>query len=562
MPLNKLEIIQSRIRPELPISMIKIKKENVPYLDTRVLVEYMRQEIKVNGVNNRKTWESYKASKDEIITDIELDDVIISSPELQNNLKLRSTAGHAREGHVYFKKENGGPGPKPNTTLEDIISDRVLQELVDENDQLLYRNRNEYLEETQEKINDVAKFLVNCVNSYKKSLKPIDSTGNPLLGIDFLKEFQVNPQAVLKGYFFGAFFDNYDEIRKEVEQKFQVNYGGGETYLANIKLIKKAGVHLTEFTTNNYIDEIIQEQPHNKKIKIFKDADLIINVPEPDTKRKTWSQILEEDGIDLTKSSTNFIQQYIRTKSGRGGADDVLVRLAAFIDFNEDYKNKTAEWYNGLQLGAQLADIVDTLEKATKYFVQGGQDEVLGKFINNLWLEKTNDRTYRNIHNINLKDIKNKDFALVDKNQIIYLTALGINPKREQIHSSVKYFLKYQEMNIPNTQLNTNKKLTFKNAQELKDFMNSTSIIDTTAIEQEFLYMQKKLESLGCNMRNYNGQMLSGNLCPNSDVLIGFKRTPFKEFVSYMDNQVIPYAHKMSLKPEKEKEEFLKAVIN
>jgi len=81
-------------------------------------------------------------------------------------------------------------------------------------------------------------------------------------------------------------------------------------------------------------------------------------------------------------------------------------------------------------------------------------------------------------------------------------------------------------------------------------------------LEQEFLYMQNKLETLGCNTNSKMGKKLVGNLCPNSDVLIGFTRTPFQEFIDYIDIHVIPYAHKMSLKPLHEREEFLKAVLN
>ncbi|PIN81503.1 hypothetical protein COV13_01000 [Candidatus Woesearchaeota archaeon CG10_big_fil_rev_8_21_14_0_10_32_9] len=565
MPLNRLSIIQSRVRPDLPKSMTNnIKQKNVPFLDQDVISEYIIQEMRVNGNYNKKNWNIYKATSEDLVTDITLDTVLISSPKMQHNLKVRSTAGHATEGHVYFNKNmGGGPGRKPNTTLEDIVSNEVLRELVDERKRPIYSGKIHYMDETQSLINEIADFLVTCTNSYRKILVPTNSLGDPLLGIEFFNKLQVDPQAVLKGYFFGAFFDNYDIIRNSVEKKFGVNYGGGEAYLANIELIKRAEIYLPDFKSNHYSDKIIDVQPHKKKIEIFKKAKILFDISEPSINRLSWEQILEKDGIDLTlPKNQNMIQQYIRTKIGRGGADDVLIRLAAFIDFDKHHKNKTAEWFNGLQLGAQLADILDTLEKSTKYFLQGGQDQALARFTNKLWLSKIQDRTYRNVHNITLDSNLDPEFALVDKDQIIYLTALGINPKRTQIHSSTKYFLKYQDMNVANSSLQTGQKLRFKDATELQEFLRGKTKVVTTSLEQEFLYMQNKLETLGCNMKSKSGKKLAGTLCPNSDILIGFTRTPFQEFIDYMDLNVIPYAHKMSLKPTQEREEFLKAVLN
>lgn len=564
-PINKLAVIYSRVRPNFPNKMVNnIKQKDVPFLDPDVISEYLRQEIEINGKSNKKIWDHYKATSEDLITDIKLDDVLISSPKMQYNLKVRSTAGHAAEGHVYFNKNFGGsPGKKVNTTLENIISNEVLEKLFSEQNKSIYSGKIQYVEETQSFINDIANFLITCTNSYKKILSPVTNSGEPLLGIEFFNKLQVDPQAVIKGYFFGAFFDNYDIIRKSVEEKFGVNYGGGEAYLANIELIKRAGINLSNFKSNCYNDKIIEVQPHKKKIEVLKKAKILLDIPEPNFNKFSWEQILEKDGVDLTLPKYhNVIQQYIRTKTGRGGADDVLIRLAAFIDFDKNHKNKTAEWFNGLQLGAQLADIIDTLEKSTKYFLQGGQDETLAKFINKLWLNKIKDTTYRQVHNINVDSIVDHDFALVDKNQIIYLTSLGINPKRTQIHSSTKYFLKYQEMTVENINLQTEKKLIFKDGSELQEFLRGNTAIITSALEQEFLYMQNKLETLGCNMNSKVGKKLIGNICPTSEILIGFTKIPFREFVDYMDLNVIPYAHKMSLKPENEREEFLKAVLN
>ncbi len=557
--LNKLTLLQRKIRPELPERMQNIKEENIPFLDPEIFAENIRQEIQINGLSNKQSWLYDLAKNEELLIDIQLDDVVISSRELQHNLSLRSTAGHAKEGHVFFNSKNGGPGKRPNTFLEKIISDEILKEYKDSDKKAIYSSRVEYLEQTQNFINEIVDFLVLSVNSYSKSIQPVHNS-RPLLDIEFFNKLQVNPQAVLKGFFFGAFFDNYDLIRKSVEEKFNIHYGGGESYLIDLDLIMKAGIDLEDFSTNSYKDPLLSVQPHLKKIKILEQAGLLYDLGEPEIDVHTWNEVLNKSGVDLTNpKNEGLIQQYIRTKTGRGGADDVLIRLAAFIDFNSDFKNRTAEWFNGLQLGAQLADIVDTLEKSTKYFVQGGQDQAIAKFINQKWLDKIRDTTYRETHKINPDNILDSDFGLVDRDQIIYLTALGINPKRYQIHSSAKYFLKYQDMIVQNKDLNLNYR--FTDFEEFHKFFTASSIIKTTTIEQEFLYMQKKLQSLGCNMNTKNGQTIDGNICSNSDILIGFTRIPFEEFENYMDNNVIPYAAKVMLLPKENRDSFLKEVL-
>ena len=89
----------------------------------------------------------------------------------------------------------------------------------------------------------------------------------------------------------------------------------------------------------------------------------------------------------------------------------------------------------------------------------------------------------------------------------------------------------------------------------------------TVPIYQKYLDISTKLNDKKAMLNKIKliekvGKKLIGNICPTSEILIGFTKIPFREFVDYMDLNVIPYAHKMSLKPENEREEFLKAVLN
>ncbi len=513
-----LEFIRRKIMPESPTI---ISEENIPFLDSLIIEEYLYEKIEHKQANNSRSWHSKVARPSELMIDLqESASLPVSSPILRYNLIPRAVVGHATEGHVMFS-ENHGFGKRVNTSLEDIISDEVLRALTKEDGSSAYSGREEFLTETQELINSIANLLTRSVNTYDKTIRATDEEGKPILGLGFLKNVDLNPQALLTGYYFGAHFDDYKDIRKEAERLHGLNYGGGETYLVDRELAAGLGIDLKEFTSGDYTDEVLKVQPFEKRMNIFKNIGLVKDMSGIDfAKTKNWEEVLEQ-GENMIDNNLH-IQQYIREKKGKGGSDDVLIRLASFLKYNGNYKSKNSAWYNGLQVGAQLADFVDTLEKATAIYIPHGMDNGLAKFIEQKWLDKArNDPTYRKVHNIKPGQLEKEEYALVDKKELVTLTALGINP-RTQIHSSARYFLKRQE--IPG--------LTATDTAEY-----------TTTIEQEFLYMQKKLEDLGCNMNNIHGKpSLEGELYENSGILIGFNRQPFKYFMTHFENNVLPFA--------------------
>jgi len=86
-PINILSVIQSKIRPDLPKSMTNnIKQKNIPFLDPNVISEYIIQETRINGDSNKETWNRHTATSEDLVTDITLDAIIISSKNLQHNL--------------------------------------------------------------------------------------------------------------------------------------------------------------------------------------------------------------------------------------------------------------------------------------------------------------------------------------------------------------------------------------------------------------------------------------------------------------------------------------------
>lgn len=541
---NKIIYLYKQIHPE--INMRNFHINNYSFIDLDVLIAYISEEMRVNGEENVSNWDKQKPPDKKIINALKYSDLELSSPSLRYNLLPRAVLGHAREGHSLFRKRKKS-NKYPNVSLNDIIKKEVLQELKNDSEKSIYKTTNQYLTESQDFINSIVDFLTIAINSYK-NISLADSKGQPILGLDPSLELELNPIAVLKGYYFGAHFDNYQDIRKPAEERYGLPYGGGTSQLINLDKLKKTGISLEELAKGNFSDEVLNAQPSEKISNALKKLRIIKKRKRVDyTKAKSWRNLLNKYGTNITPNhNKKYLQQYIRTAKGRGGADDVLIRLAAFIDFDYRYKTRDSAWYNGLQIGAQLADFVDTLEKAASYYLPDGQDESSAKYIEQKWLRKArNDPEYRKIFKIKKEDLKENKFVLVDKEQIIRLTALGINPKKGQIHSSARYFLREQE--VANEDLDNS--LTGKSADKYT----------TNTITQEMLYMQDKLSKMGVNMADKKGNFpIKGKLCENSDILIGFHKIPLKMFISYMDENVIPYAKTVSFKQDELKDSFLR----
>lgn len=522
---------------------------NLSEIPEDVLTDYIKKEFDYNIRFKEIHWNNRKASTEQLRLDIAVSDFFETySPKLHTNLLIRAIIGHAREGHVHFQGEKF-----PNTTLADVINDDVLKGK--------YQSAASYLDETQSFINSIAEFLIGAINSNHKTINFRSPDGQPLLGMNFLADLKFDTLALLKGFYFGAHFDNYAEIRSAAEDRYGINYGGGVSRLINKDLVMRSGIHLDQFKTWDYNDPLLRSQSSFKLLDAFEKSGLFL--PDKEvyySDYNSWNDLIENEGTNNSKDN-NIVMEYFKTVKGRGGSDDVLIRLASFIDFDSHFKQKDASWYMGLQLGAGLADWVDTYEKATTYYIPGGQDETMAKFLQAKWISRVRrDANYRKMHNI--KPYNSYDgHILVNKDQLIKLTGLGINPKGGAIHSSARYFLRLQKIdpddlgNITlngfeqiNTAIDSNCCFT-KN----EDSDESIYLPKTTSFHQELIYMQLKLDNLGCKIRNPDGSFpIKGKLALNSEILVGFEKRPLKHFVNHMDNNVIPYALKaMKAEPNK-----------
>lgn len=495
---------------------------------------------------NKNKWYGRVASTRDILSDIRLQQTRLISSDLESNIRLRSIPGHAASGHKQFYQN-----PKPNTSPFDIIRRNVLKDYLNEQGQPYYQEskkisaRDNYLLESQRLIDTIAELLERALYSSEKTIALEDSKGKPLFDFPIFYG-KVDSYALLQGYFYGGFFDNYDDIRFSVEKKYLFpvhrKAGGGEEFLLNKENVAALNLGLDELARDEYLHPLLAPLSFSTRIKLLEELNIIVPQADVDyANTSSWKDILSQGHSFI--GDYKHIPQYVRKVKGRGGSDDVLMCLANFIDFNPKKKSRNASWYSGLQVGAWLADFIDTIEKATAIFLPGGQDESLARYINIKWLERVRiDNAYRSLHSISLRKLEHRlekegreDFALVPKDTVVDLTAAGINPLRKYyksgsgniIHSSENYLLRLQSVNANLIRANR--------IPHVTDYI-------TTTLEQEFLFMRNYLEKEhAISMKTKDGSyFVRGTSCSNSEVLVGFDNQPLGSVKQYMLQHIFP----------------------
>jgi hypothetical protein len=385
-------------------------------------------------------WDIGVASQSEIMQDFNSPTNIDIIPNnLITNFTLRSIPGHTSEGHSKFRII----GHRPNTTIDDVFEAYQNETGID-----MYK-------QSQKEINKVGKAIERCARANPNETIKLKENlfDNPLF--NNFKALNFN-----KGFFYGGNFDNFEGIRKHVLDEFGVNTGGGECELVDKNIVRLLGIDLTEFTSGNFKNELLNSLTHDERIKVFNQIGLIKPKTNIDFEHVTsWRDVLDQT-TNYTKDRDTF-QQYIRTRKGGGVSDDMACMAAMYIDFNPEINTPIAQDLYSLQVGGNVADFCDTFTKATSQYVPGGFDQVLADFANHLFVERIkNEKRYRDeceISSSKLEEIlENPEFGLVSKNQLIDIVALVRNPAKkfyekgieprgtgtEQIHSSARYFIK------------------------------------------------------------------------------------------------------------------------
>lgn len=249
---------------------------------------------------------------------------------LYETLLVQSVLGHAQNGHKVFYEAYAR---YPFATITDII------EAADLDVAKIKSIRQELIGQVFEWVELAKKDKTNCL--------AID--GQPLLGVEFLRSYQIDPEYVFKGMILAGMMDNYG-WRQSTVKKYEgktitdqpLIIGGGETYLIDPKIM----IGNDPLILENLADEEISDGQ-------IKD--------------------LRTKGAITTSNNPNAEVAYIRRKKGLGTSDD-----AAFIVMGEMYKKEGGEKALSAFLGGFIVDGVDTYDKCTSRPIEGGYDERLG----------------------------------------------------------------------------------------------------------------------------------------------------------------------------------------
>lgn len=539
-PLEKLQFIAKATGLYDPK---KIKKDSLDTVSLNVLSLYLKLEYpQEERLKNTLLWNQKVASPKDIIEDLAVSQSFdIIPPSLKGNLTPRAVVGHAQKGHCSFSVT----GAKINTTLDSVITDEVMASFFNKKGVPYYASAKDFLHETQ-------RFIDNLVNVVDVALDPKnislrDSSLNlPKLffNFTFLKNVPLDYHAFLKGIHFGGNFDNYSSVRSLGFERYGVDMGGGRTWLINKKLVKGLGINMTDLTQIAYSDHILKSLSPSRRMELFQYTGLVKKDSVIDYKHaRSWQDILDQS----EPIPEGYFQEYIRDKLGPGGSDDLLCMSAAWLDFQPKNVRRDPLWYFWLQMGARLADFIDTLTKCSSRYLPGGQDEVIAKYANARFLDKLrNTRYYASSIGVDIYKLEKEldrqgtqDFALNVLDEMVDFTAIGINPSHHkfptkrspEVHSSARYFAKAQSTPFDYTSFNT------------------TPVKGVTTTMDQQMYVTHKYLDKSKAQGTTDGQFLYP-ISP--EIEVGFQKHPLNSVIGYFKKQIFPVISAPSVKKRKE----------
>lgn len=286
---------------------------------------------------------------------------LFTEPAVEDLLFIQTIEGHSHNGDGAFK------GHKfVDTTINDIAETLGR-------DVFIVRCERQML------IDEICEYVERVMNG-ENLTRLVNRHSEPLMRCPLFLQWEVNPKDVLRGLYLGGLMDCFS-VRKKVNEKFQINIGGGKPYLVDLKVMEKMNLN----------GEALAHGNHEDKINEYTERGLIIQ----DSTRVDF----------LRHPSVRF--QYIRHKKGLGVSDDAAVVVAGLL------------YGASVGLGAYLADAIDTLDKYSLKFVE--QDDALAHTIESNFPEL---------------DITEEDVL-----SFVYLVAIPEGKEREIPDSSQRYFL-------------------------------------------------------------------------------------------------------------------------
>lgn len=250
-------------------------------------------------------------------------------------LLVQSVLGHAQEKHKIFH-ENGAQFPE--ATLSDVIIAAGL-------------DLAEIKKQRQEKIDNVREWIEQAKQG---SLDRLVLKGKPLLGVELLKDYVVDPEYVLCGMILAGLMDNYEWRQNTVAHYDAKTIDGRELVIGG-----GTSVLLDK-------EKLIEWKPF-----------AIEELAESEATLELWLE-LEERGIITDADNPHAEVIYIRKKKGLGTSDDAAFILAGEL-YNSKSKNKSNLAARSAFLGAFVVDGVDTYDKCVTHPVESGYDELMGR---------------------------------------------------------------------------------------------------------------------------------------------------------------------------------------
>jgi len=244
---------------------------------------------------------------------------------VEEAILMQSVEGHAHEGHAAFRHNQ-----YPNTTMDDIIA-------------ALGRDARLVAHQRQVLIDEIADWARRAVGGRAGNLL-VAEDARCLLDIGLLRQIEVEPAQVLRGFYVGGLRDDA-EVRRRVERKHDIAIGAGASYLVDTDRMHALGLDARD----------LAKGAHESRLADYREQGLII-ADEGDRDR-------------LPKVSARYL--YIRHRTGGGTSDDAAMLAAGKLLGPSG------------AIGAFLADAVDTLEKYTTRCAD--QDNEIARMIAAEW---------------------------------------------------------------------------------------------------------------------------------------------------------------------------------
>ena len=264
-----------------------------------------------------------------------------ASPDALRLLLPQSVLGRAQNGHGFWRDETGTP-----LVFRDATFDRVLTALERLDPGLkapfVRQERGRRLQRLQEWL---------LAHMFEPELL-LEDDGQPLLGIELLRERRVETRSFLRGLLLAGWMDDLEQRRMclsmhpRTDAGQPLEIGGGKSYVVRPDLLAAVGI----------VDPGRGE---------FTPADI---------------RRLQDIGVVMTEDREylrpEFEQAYFRCRTGDGVCDDLALLFIGARHGSDAF------------LGAFVMDAVDTYDKFLWRFHPGGVDGRLATAIQDRWRER------------------------------------------------------------------------------------------------------------------------------------------------------------------------------